>query len=110
EIPLQHHLIQVLELGKREFLGQKLESDGLVAQLLAQAVESQREDFGMVERQARHIMHSEPSSIASVRRRLNAVFTHLDESVVRNGDDRSEERRVGKEWRSRGWRYEIGKI
>src|SRR3569623_1388480 len=58
---LQHQFVQVLKFGECEFLGQKLESDGLIPQLPAQTFERRMQDVGMIESEARDIMNAEPT-------------------------------------------------
>ena len=66
ELALEHELVEMLKLGERELLRQELETDRLIAQLAAQAHERRLHDVGVVEREAREVVHAEPSGIARV--------------------------------------------
>jgi len=87
ELALEDHLVQVLKLGERELLRQKLESHGLVAELGPQSFEAHVQDISMVESQARAIVHTEPGGVPSVGGCLDFVITQLHQCVVGNGDD-----------------------
>ena len=87
ERPPEDRLVQRLELRQLEPLGQHLEADRLVADLRAQALERDREDLVVVEREAARVLHGKPARRARVGSRLHAVIREVDQRVVRDRHD-----------------------
>ena len=77
--------VEALELGEGEFRREKLEADGLVGELAAQAGERGGEDVGVVEGERREVADGEPFRLGGIRGGGDGAG--FDEREPRDADD-----------------------
>ncbi len=84
---LEDEFVEMLQLGEGEFLGEKFESDGLVAELSAETFPGEFENLIVIEGEGREVVEGEPGGVTGVGRGSGRVLDKIDECEVGDGDD-----------------------